>query len=187
MRYMAPEVALNQPYNQYVDMYSFAIILWQMLANQMPFSDVEASKFKEQVIVGGARPEITRFVLKDVEKFLNKGWSPDVSQRPSFSEAEDLLCGLLPAAIFAETRPTIKENGRRRSTLFQFSGQGLFPPPLPGIPNTVVDESALKAKELVDALNSAIATHFRSRQFSSSNMPFKTLTSKQFSRTVHNS
>jgi len=30
MRYMAPEVALGHPYNHKVDVYSFAILFWQV-------------------------------------------------------------------------------------------------------------------------------------------------------------
>ncbi|ACI65481.1 predicted protein, partial [Phaeodactylum tricornutum CCAP 1055/1] len=36
-RYMAPEVALEKPYNNSVDVYSFAILTWQILEMAMPF------------------------------------------------------------------------------------------------------------------------------------------------------
>jgi serine/threonine protein kinase len=36
-RYMAPEVALNQPYNASCDTYSFCILFWQMLMLKKPF------------------------------------------------------------------------------------------------------------------------------------------------------
>jgi serine/threonine protein kinase len=36
--YMAPEVALNKPYTEKVDIYSFGIILWQLASGVVPFS-----------------------------------------------------------------------------------------------------------------------------------------------------
>src|SRR5688500_1531551 len=36
-RYMAPEVALGQPYDERVDVYSFCILAWQMFALETPF------------------------------------------------------------------------------------------------------------------------------------------------------
>ena len=32
LRYMAPEVAMSRPYNHKSEMYSFAIVLWEMVA-----------------------------------------------------------------------------------------------------------------------------------------------------------
>lgn len=37
LAYMAPEVALRKPYNEKVDIFSFGIILWQMLHGEAPF------------------------------------------------------------------------------------------------------------------------------------------------------
>lgn len=38
LRYMAPEVALGKPYNLKVDVFSFGILLWQMLSLKTPFA-----------------------------------------------------------------------------------------------------------------------------------------------------
>ena len=37
LRYMAPEVALRQPYTEKVDVYSFGIMVWQMARDRIPF------------------------------------------------------------------------------------------------------------------------------------------------------
>jgi len=36
-RYMAPEVALGKPYNETIDVYSFGLLLYQILALEAPF------------------------------------------------------------------------------------------------------------------------------------------------------
>ena len=38
---MAPEVALRQPYNEKVDIFSFGMILWQMLHGAAPFKGMK--------------------------------------------------------------------------------------------------------------------------------------------------
>ena len=37
LRYMAPEVALKQPYNEKADVYSFGIMVWQMARDRIPY------------------------------------------------------------------------------------------------------------------------------------------------------
>ena len=37
LRYMAPEVCLEKPYDESADVYSFAVILWQMASHDVPF------------------------------------------------------------------------------------------------------------------------------------------------------
>lgn len=58
LRYMAPEVALSQPYNEKADIYSFGILLWQIGTGKLPFAGFSLEKLVIQVIQGGLRPEI---------------------------------------------------------------------------------------------------------------------------------
>lgn len=55
LRYMAPEVALNSPYNEKVDVYSFAIIAWSLLTQKVPFQDFRKDQFIIRVVNGGQR------------------------------------------------------------------------------------------------------------------------------------
>ena len=43
-RYMAPECHLNQPYNEKVDIYSFAMCVWEMIELEVPFKDAKSLK-----------------------------------------------------------------------------------------------------------------------------------------------
>lgn len=60
LRYMAPEVALSQSYNEKADIYSFGILLWQIGTGKLPFAGFSLEKLVIQVIQGGLRPEIDR-------------------------------------------------------------------------------------------------------------------------------
>lgn len=44
-RYMAPELVKHEPYNSKVDIYSWAILSWEMLALDKPYAGVGESTF----------------------------------------------------------------------------------------------------------------------------------------------
>lgn len=70
LRYMAPEVALEKPYNHSVDTYSFAIIVWEMLARKKPFTGLGREAFHALVAVGGERPPIDKRTHPDLASLL---------------------------------------------------------------------------------------------------------------------
>jgi len=48
LRYMAPEVAANQPYNEKADVYGYGVILWEMLANDLPYKKLHTHNFYKE-------------------------------------------------------------------------------------------------------------------------------------------
>lgn len=90
MAYMAPEVALKKPYNEKVDVYSFGIILWQMISGETPFEDFSREDFMHEVVAGGIRPSLAALRMKKVPngllQLLNSCWQEKSSRRPSFGE-----------------------------------------------------------------------------------------------------
>ncbi len=57
MRYMAPEVCLDLPYNCDCDIYSYGIVSWELWTQQVPFEDVATPDlYREQVCKRGYRP-----------------------------------------------------------------------------------------------------------------------------------
>lgn len=51
-RYMAPELVRHQPYNAKADIYSWAVLSWEILAVNRPYSTVDERTFLK-VQVGG--------------------------------------------------------------------------------------------------------------------------------------
>ena len=91
LRYMAPEVALGEYYNQSVDVYSFGIITWQIMKGKIPFEEMNKKTFFEKVVRGKFRPHIDHWWSKDLCKLLDSCWHHDHRKRPSFVE---ILCTL---------------------------------------------------------------------------------------------
>jgi serine/threonine protein kinase len=48
VRYMAPEVVHSHPYNEKVDVYSFGLLVWEMLAYRRVFEGIGAREFYQQ-------------------------------------------------------------------------------------------------------------------------------------------
>lgn len=115
-RYMAPEVALGKPYNDTCDVYSFSILMWQMLKAETPFELYTSVKsFKTKVVEGGVRPSPDPKWPDDLTAMLRNAWSPDISKRPHMDE----VCESIRAVINRDTDEEIEEiiDASRRSEL----------------------------------------------------------------------
>mmetsp|Transcript_6579 Transcript_6579/g.12403 ORF Transcript_6579/g.12403 Transcript_6579/m.12403 type:complete len:708 (+) Transcript_6579:320-2443(+) len=91
LRYMAPEVANSLPYNQKADVYSFGIILWELVAYEKPFSGMNREEFYEKVVHSGYRPEITKKFPDDLANLIRDCWSHEVGIRPNFSTIIEVI------------------------------------------------------------------------------------------------
>mmetsp|Transcript_23402 Transcript_23402/g.48567 ORF Transcript_23402/g.48567 Transcript_23402/m.48567 type:complete len:117 (+) Transcript_23402:1758-2108(+) len=88
---MAPEVALDKPYNLSVDAYSFGILLWQICYLETPFTGYTVTMHKERVIKGGVRPKIDPGLPPSLANLMRSCWSATISDRPSFQEITETL------------------------------------------------------------------------------------------------
>eukprot|EP00934_Nitzschia_sp_Nitz4_P005852 Nitzschia sp. Nitz4//scaffold201_size42423//8478//10203//NITZ4_007369-RA/size42423-snap-gene-0.39-mRNA-1//-1//CDS//3329541317//5842//frame0 len=95
-RYMAPEVALCKSYGLAADVYSFAIIFWEVFAGLDAFPRMDTEKHYDQVVLKGKRPRKNAassggLVSKTLLEMMTQMWSADPSERPSFRD----VCGCL--------------------------------------------------------------------------------------------
>ncbi|CAB9523067.1 MAP kinase-activated protein kinase 2 (Fragment) [Seminavis robusta] len=111
-RYMAPEVAREDEYNETCDVYGLAIVMWQVMALETPYSKFNVSKmFKFVYDCPHVRPPLdewkhhsdhqqhglaspTHQLTEDLEwftKMLSRMWSPLVENRPSMKEVHMVL------------------------------------------------------------------------------------------------
>ena len=91
LRYMAPEVARRLPYNHTVDVYSFAILLWQICSLEQPFSTYDVAKHSELVVHGNDRPKLEKNWSPEICTLMAEGWSPNISERPDFEHVASVL------------------------------------------------------------------------------------------------
>ena len=98
LRYMAPEVALNQPYNEKVDMYSYAIILYEIITGCAPFSGLNRDQFHAKVITNAYRPDFEYddygrqiYVRPHIQNIVSKCWDPLPSTRLTAKEVFEVV------------------------------------------------------------------------------------------------
>ncbi|GMH31173.1 hypothetical protein Nepgr_033016 [Nepenthes gracilis] len=85
-RYMAPEVFKHQKYDKKVDVFSFAMILYEMLEGDPPLAHYEpydAAKY----VAEGHRPIFrAKGYVPGLKELIEECWSEDMHKRPSFLE-----------------------------------------------------------------------------------------------------
>jgi serine/threonine protein kinase len=91
LRYMAPEVVLNRLYNQSVDVYSFGILLHQLVSQELPYKEMNKKQYVDEVVLGNKRLYIYKHWNHLLAELLEKCWHEDMKERPSFSEVVLLL------------------------------------------------------------------------------------------------
>lgn len=90
---MAPEVMKDEVYNGKADVYSFGILMFQVVTNSMPFAELYKEfsnlgfmKFIELVANEGRRPVFNKKVKKSIKNLIEKCWSNNPTERPTFEE-----------------------------------------------------------------------------------------------------
>lgn len=94
IRYMSPEVALNQPYNVSTDAYSFAMVSYELLTLQKPFDGWTTEMHTQMVCIGGARPNTRNWLCGiplEVDLLLQVAWQTHPSNRPSMKRIHERL------------------------------------------------------------------------------------------------
>ena len=85
-RYMAPEVALSQPYFLSADVYSFGILLWEVLSFEKAYGELSVNEHKEEVIQGDRRPKLSKRWSQLLHNLLDSCWHKDPLQRPPMKQ-----------------------------------------------------------------------------------------------------
>nr|WIL04199.1 serine/threonine-protein kinase/receptor [Cedratvirus lena] len=81
----APEIIRGEKYNEKVDIYSFAIVMWQLLTGKEPYKGCNFMKVSLDILEG-QRPPIPPECPKSCRKLMKRCWSPSVEKRPSASQ-----------------------------------------------------------------------------------------------------
>ncbi|KAH3744684.1 serine/threonine-protein kinase STY13 [Pelomyxa schiedti] len=130
--YMAPELFKSDHYTQAIDVYSFAILFWEVLTQKEPYEN--ASSFRIPVMVSnGERPAIPTDMLPALAELLQTCWSGEPDTRPPFSSIcttlETLLSEIDPtflsSATIESTVPTPLTPSSEKNSFF-FIGRGKF-------------------------------------------------------------
>eukprot|EP01113_Clastostelium_recurvatum_P005252 TRINITY_DN12344_c0_g1_i1.p2 TRINITY_DN12344_c0_g1~~TRINITY_DN12344_c0_g1_i1.p2 ORF type:complete len:656 (-),score=105.63 TRINITY_DN12344_c0_g1_i1:96-2063(-) len=114
-RWRAPEVTKNQRYSEKVDVYGFALILYECFARSIPFGDcdsVPASHMAAQ----GKRPNIPDTCPPAWAQLITRCWDPVPADRPGFGAIISILEHLPIVYIPSRSKPVTFGNGKLRES-----------------------------------------------------------------------
>ncbi|KAG7540226.1 Serine-threonine/tyrosine-protein kinase catalytic domain [Arabidopsis thaliana x Arabidopsis arenosa] len=94
-RWMAPEVIEHKPYDHRADVFSYAIVLWELLTGELPYSYLTPLQAAVGVVQKGLRPKIPKETHPKLTELLEKCWQQDPAQRPNFAEIIEMLNQLI--------------------------------------------------------------------------------------------
>jgi serine/threonine protein kinase len=101
-QYMAPEAfngAYTVGYSPSIDVYSFGIVLWEILVCKPPFQEfMEMGKHnlgRKKILEENYRPEMPEWMPDPLKLLIESCWSVDANARPSFSKIVDELYEIL--------------------------------------------------------------------------------------------
>ncbi len=89
LRYMANEVAMNQPYNVSADVFSFAMVAYEMLSLQKPYDGWTRAMHTSLVCERGMRPDTIHcidLIPLEMDLLLQLAWHRDSTKRPTMHQ-----------------------------------------------------------------------------------------------------
>lgn len=91
--YMAPEVAECKPYDCPCDVFSFSVLVWEMLSLATAFEGYSRREFLQRVVRGRERPRINRNWPPLTRLMIKEAWDNDPVKRPSMKRVAVLMRG----------------------------------------------------------------------------------------------
>ncbi|KAL3826522.1 hypothetical protein ACHAXA_004359 [Cyclostephanos tholiformis] len=86
VQWMAPEVLCSEKYAEPADVFSFGIILWEMLTKECPYDGMTPIQCALTVLNQNKRPEIPEWCPQSFRVLINRCVERDPLSRPTFAE-----------------------------------------------------------------------------------------------------
>ncbi|KAK8472267.1 hypothetical protein PHAVU_002G154800 [Phaseolus vulgaris] len=85
-QWMAPEVLRNEPSNEKSDVFSFGVILWELMTHSIPWKNLNSLQVVGVVGFVDRRLDLPDDLDPYVASIINDCWRSDPEKRPSFEE-----------------------------------------------------------------------------------------------------
>ncbi|CAJ1942400.1 unnamed protein product [Cylindrotheca closterium] len=86
VQWMAPEVLANLSYNEKADVYSYGIIVWELLSRECPYDGMSPIQCALAVLNRDKRPDIPKWCPPQLHALIKSCTKKDPAQRPSFDQ-----------------------------------------------------------------------------------------------------
>ncbi|XP_053671359.1 mitogen-activated protein kinase kinase kinase 7 [Anopheles nili] len=89
--WMAPEVFEGSTYTEKCDVFSWGIILWEVMAREQPFKHIDSSYAIMWRVHQGSRPPLIEHCPKPIEQLMIRCWAQDPINRPAMKDVVSLM------------------------------------------------------------------------------------------------
>ena len=91
--YTAPELFKEKVavVTKKADIYSYGILLWEILTKDIAFSGLTSSQIAHEVLENDQRPLIPQHCPKSLSKLIQNCWNKDPSKRPDFNQICEMI------------------------------------------------------------------------------------------------
>lgn len=90
-RWMAPEMCKHKPYGRKVDVYSFGLILWELVTGSLPYEDMTPLQAAFAVVNKNLRPVIPSSCPAALKLLIEQCWAWQPEKRPEFQQIVSIL------------------------------------------------------------------------------------------------
>jgi len=86
--FAAPETLLKKPVSEKTDVYSFGLIMWELLTYCIPFEGLNTEDLKIQVAreINPLRPPIPKNCPTEYKNLMEDCWQYSAKDRPTFNQ-----------------------------------------------------------------------------------------------------
>ncbi|KAK3160106.1 hypothetical protein QOZ80_1BG0055250 [Eleusine coracana subsp. coracana] len=90
-RWMAPEMIKEKHHTRKVDVYSFGIVMWELLTSLVPFSEMTPEQAAVAVALKNARPPLPASCPVAISHLITQCWATNPDRRPQFDDIVAIL------------------------------------------------------------------------------------------------
>ena len=101
-RWMAPEVINHEHYSRPADVFSFAMVFYELLTHQVPFAHLTPVRAASAIAIERTRPALPEGTPQAVAQLMGHCWDGEPSRRPTFDALNGLLSALAERLTGAE-------------------------------------------------------------------------------------
>ncbi|KAG4206542.1 hypothetical protein ERO13_A03G017604v2 [Gossypium hirsutum] len=94
-QWMAPEVLRNEPSNEKSDVFSFGVILWELMTVSIPWNNLNSLQVVGVVGFMDRRLELPEGLDPQIESIISDCWQSNPENRPSFEDIINRMTGIV--------------------------------------------------------------------------------------------